>query len=934
MPKHAHSKKVARKVATTKQALAKPSIGVKRYFTKAGKHPFDLVKWVKRDATVGGGKVFEQKGVEFPEFWSSNAVNITASKYFRGTIGSPKREASAKSMISRVTKTIRGWGEEAGYFSGAAEAQTFEDELTHILLHQKGSFNSPVWFNVGSEPHPQCSACFILSVEDDMRSILDWIRNEGMIFKYGSGAGISLSPLRSKREPLSKGGYASGPVSFMRGADSVAGMIKSGGATRRAAKMVVLGIDHPDVMEFIRSKAEEEKKIHALMDAGYNMSDLNNDAWNSIQFQNANNSVRITDDFMKAVEKGGEWQTSWRADGPRGEKAPSYPANELLRAIAQAAWECGDPGVQFDTTINRWHTCPNSGRINASNPCSEYMHLDNSACNLASINLMKFVRKDGTFMVDDFRHTVQTFILAQDILVGGSSYPTEKIGENARAFRELGLGFANLGALLMTKGIAYDSADGFAWGGAIASLMAGEAYRMSTVIASRVGPFAGYAVNKAPMLDVIRRHGLEAKKINTKLLKDRELASAAQSVWSEALVSGKKYGVRNSQATVIAPTGTISFMMDCDTTGIEPDFSLVKMKQLVGGGWMKIINASVPAALANLGYAPKEAKVIVDYITEKGTIEGAPGFKEKDLSVFDCAVKPAGGNRSISWRGHVGMVAAVQPFISGAISKTFNMPNETTVEEIEEAYIEAWKKGIKAFAVYRDGSKATQPLSTAAQKKKPELAKQEAALMVTTGASRRRLPRTRVSETHKFTIAGHEGYLTYSAYDDGGLSEIFIRMAKQGSTLSGLLDSFAISVSMALQYGVPVKDLCQKFIYARFEPAGFTENPDIQIATSIVDYIFRYLALRFLSSDDLADFGMERTVSAAPMTTHTAPVPTDVPQAKADPEPVSHASTGGVATEKKTVTAGTVCKKCGGMMVRTGTCSTCLQCGDSSGGCS
>lgn len=563
------------------------------------------------------------------------------------------------------------------------------------------------------------------------------------------------------------------------------------------------------------------------------------------------------------------------------------------------------------------------------------MHLDDSACNLASINLMKFLKKDGTFAVDEFKHTVDIFILAQDILVSGSSYPTEKIGQNANAFRELGLGFANLGALLMSKGIPYDSAEGFAWGGAIASLMSGEAYRYSAIVASRVGPYSGFAVNKAPALDVVRRHGLEAKKINQKLLNDRELSKQAQSVWADALVSGKKYGVRNSQVTVIAPTGTISFMMDCDTTGIEPDFSLVKMKQLVGGGWMKIVNAGVPKALANLGYSPKDVKAISDFIVEHGHVEGAPGFKEKHLAVFDCAVKPAGGNRSISWRGHVGMVAAVQPFISGAISKTFNMPNETTVEEIEESYVEAWKKGIKAFAVYRDGSKATQPLSTAAQKKKAEPTKSESqALMVTPSVTRRRLPRTRVSETHKFTIAGHEGYLTYSMYDDSTLSEIFIRMAKQGSTLSGLLDSFAISVSMALQYGVPVKDLCHKFIYTRFEPAGFTENPDIQIATSIVDYIFRYLGLRFLSNDELSEFGMERTVSAAPAPQPTPVAVTETVKSEVAPAASHSASPKSEGGEKKKVAAGTVCKKCGGMMVRTGTCSTCLQCGDSSGGCS
>ncbi len=913
------------------------AIPLKRVFTKEGVHPFDEVTWVTQDAVVGGSgkKVFEQKNVEFPDFWSLNAVNITASKYFRGRLGSPERESSLKQTISRVTKTIRAWGMESGYFVDEHQASIFEDELTHVILHQKGSFNSPVWFNVGIRPHPQCSACFILAVDDSMDSILDWIKVEGKIFQGGSGAGINLSTLRSKSESLSRGGFSSGPVSFMRGADSVAGMIKSGGTTRRAAKMVVLNIDHPDMMEFIEAKAHEEDKIKALIDGGYNMSDLNDEAWNSIQFQNANNSIRITDDFMQAVERDGEWQTKFIKTG---DVAQTYRARDVLTTIAKSAWKCGDPGVQFDTIINRWHTCPNSGRINASNPCSEYMHLDNSACNLASINLLKFLRNDGTFNVQEFKHTVDLFIFAQEIIVGHSSYPTEKIAQNANDFRELGLGFSNLGALLMMKGIPYDSEEGRAWAGAISSVLSGEAYRYSAVMARRVGPFNGYELNKDPMLGVIKMHGAAAYSINTFFLDDATLGKEAHSVWNEAYSLGTKYGYRNSQVTVIAPTGTISFMMDCDTTGIEPDFSLVKMKQLVGGGWMKIVNASVDNALKNLKYTDNERAEILAWITEHNTIEGAPHLKDIHLPVFDCAVRPMGGTRSISWRGHVKMVAAVQPFISGAISKTFNMSAETTEGEIAEAYVMAWKLGIKAFAVYRDGSKAAQPLNTSAQKKKEkELpGNQDGGQTI----HRRKLARTRSSETHKFSIVGHEGYLTYSMYEDGTLSEIFIRMAKQGSTLSGLLDVFAISISMALQYGVPVRDLVDKFIYTRFEPAGFTENPDIRIATSIVDYIFRYLAIRFLSQDQLSEFGMVKLIEGAGESSHVNVVE------KVEEEKVTVSVSARVSeytdtsfhekqnNAKKAVAAESVCKKCGGMMVRTGTCSTCLQCGESSGGCS
>ncbi|MBI5220951.1 MAG: vitamin B12-dependent ribonucleotide reductase [Candidatus Liptonbacteria bacterium] len=905
-PTDSPTRATVRPVASSREAT---SPLVRRFFTKAGVHPFDEVTWVKRDASVGSGdkKVFEQKGVEFPDFWTPNAVAITVAKYFRGKLGTPERETSLRQAIGRVTKTIRSWGEQAHYFENADQANIFQDELTHLLLYQKASFNSPVWFNVGTVEKPQSSACFILSVEDDMRSILEWIRTEGMIFKGGSGSGVNVSALRSKRESLSAGGRASGPVSFMRGADSVAGMIKSGGVTRRAAKMVIMNIDHPDVMEFIRCKAEEEKKIQAFAAAGYNMADLNDDAWSSIQFQNANNSVRVTDEFMRTVEADGNWQTRYRVSG---ETADTYRARDVLLAIAQAAWECGDPGLQFDSTINTWHTCPNSGRINGSNPCSEYMSLDNSACNLASINLMKFLRVDGTFAVEEFKQAADVFILAQDILVDGSSYPTEKIAQTARDFRQLGLGYANLGALLMTKGLPYDSEESRVWAAAITSLMTGEAYRVSANLARRLGPFNGYTLNREPMLGVIRKHRAAAQVIATDLIADETLVRESRRVWDQATSLGEQYGYRNSQTTLLAPTGTIAFMMDCDTTGIEPDFSLVKMKQLVGGGWMKIVNSSVRSALLRLNYTPEQAAEIEQWVYGHGTVEGAPYLKPEHTPVFDCAAKPAEGDRSISWQGHVRMVAAAQPFLSGAVSKTFNMPHEATREEIFDSYMMAWRLGIKAFAVYRDGSKATQPLNTSQGQK--SLAK--SAEPATPTVFRRRLPPTRQSETHKFSVAGHEGYLTYSMYEDGAPAELFIRIAKQGSTLSGLLDAFAIAISLALQYGVPLKALAHKYIHSRFEPAGFTENPDIRIATSILDYIFRYLALRFLSDEDLVEFGMQRH------SLNDAANGDRAPEVKPDMED-------GIPAE-------TVCRKCGGIMQRTGTCLTCRQCGTSSGGCS
>ncbi len=926
--------------ASTRASTAKSyKLQLKRVHTKEGVHPFDEVTWVKRDAVIGSGdkKSFEQKGVEFPDFWSDNAVNITASKYFRGKLGTPERETSLKQMISRITSETRKWGLAGGYFADEAEADLYEAELAWLLVNQRLSPNSPVWFNVGTKERPQCSACFILKVDDTLDSILKWINNEGWIFNGGSGSGTNLSNIRSKREHISRGGMASGPVSFMRGADSVAGMIKSGGTTRRAAKMVILDVDHPDIEDFIETKAEEENKVRALIEAGYDMSNLNNPAWDSIQYQNANNSVRFTDEFMTAVENDGTFQTRWRVTG---EPADTVKARELFRKIAEAAWKCGDPGYQNHDTINRWHTLANSGEIRGSNPCSEYMSSDNSACNLASINLMKYLGQDGSFDVTGFTHAVRTSILMQEIFVGASSYPTPEITENAMNQRQLGLGYANLGALLMTKGYAYDSDEARAWASAITSLMTGEAYRFSSKIARRVGPFADYEKNREPMLRVMGQHRDAAYGIDSSFLDDQELAAAACTVWDQALKSGEEYGYRNAQATVIAPTGTISFLMDCATTGIEPAFSLVSYKQLVGGGWMKLVNEAVPEALRRLGYNEHEVNAITDYIVERGTIEGAPGLKDEHLSVFDCAVAPGSGVRSISWRGHVRMVGAVQPFVSGAISKTFNMPNETTVEEIEEAYTMAWKLGIKAFAVYRDGSKAAQPLSTGKKEKKAETAVPEASGEPQARLPeewRRKLPKTRRSETHKFSVAGHEGYITTGMYEDGTPGEVFIKMSRSGSTLAGLLDSFSIAISMSLQYGVPLKTLCAKFIYTRFEPAGFTENADIRTATSIADYVFRYLALRHLKKDDLFDLGVEEPKTAqgaAPIA--EAILASDLPPVVAEPAaPATAAATAQPALARPATTISeTVCKKCGGMMVRTGTCQTCLQCGESSGGCS
>ena len=919
-----------------------PRLGLKRYFTRPGVHPYDEVSWELRTASIageGGQSVFEQDGVEVPTSWSQLATNVVASKYFRGVLGSPQREWSVRQLIDRVVRTLRDWGEQEGYLADEVEADTFEAELTHLLLNQKMAFNSPVWFNMGVHERPQCSACFILSVEDTMESILSWISTEGMIFKGGSGSGINLSQIRSSRERLSGGGTASGPVSFMRGADSCAGAIKSGGTTRRAAKMVILNVDHPDILEFIRCKANEEKKAWALGEMGYDMG-LNGEAWQSIQFQNANNSVRVTDEFMLAVEAGSDWST--RAV-TTGETMDTYKARDLMREIAEAAWICGDPGMQYDTTINRWHTCPNSGRISASNPCSEYMHLDDSACNLASLNLMKFVDEDGRFLVDDFRQAVDVTITAMDIIVTRAGYPTEKIGENARAFRQLGLGYANLGALLMSRGLPYDSDEGRAYAGAVTALMTGRAYEMSTRLAERMGPFAGYAENAKPMQGVMRMHQRALDDIREELLPDASILEAAREAWQAAVERGAIYGFRNSQASVLAPTGTIGFMMDCDTTGVEPDIALVKYKKLVGGGMMKIVNTTVPRALRTLGYGEDEIAAIVQFVDEHETIEGAPGLREEHLPVFDCAFTPLKGTRSIHYRGHILMMGAVQPFISGAISKTVNMPTEVTPEDIMGAYMLAWKAGVKALAIYRDGSKRTQPLSTG---KAAPAAAQPARPV------RRKLPDTRSATTHHFRIADYDGYITVGMYEDGSPGEVFMKMAKQGSTVSGLMDSLAICMSLALQYGVPLQTIADKLSHMRFDPAGFTGNPDIPMAKSIVDYVVRWLASQFLSEEEKRQVGIitegmraevrgELEEDGPPELERSAPAA----GAEVIPHPSVQANGGaplgqtslplapqqGGAFTFKMQEDGMICGQCGWPMIRSGTCYKCENCGSTSG---
>ncbi len=888
----------------------------RRWFTKEGVHPFDEVEWEIRDAVIPnykeGGNAFEQRGVEFPKSWSQNATNIVAQKYFRGPLGTPQRESSVRQLVGRVVDTIRRWGLKDGYFQTEHDADVFADELAHLVVTQKAAFNSPVWFNVGVPDTPQqCSACFILSVEDTMTSILNWYVEEGIIFKGGSGSGINLSKLRSSKEPLGGGGTASGPVSFMRGADASAGTIKSGGKTRRAAKMVVLNVDHPDIRDFIWCKAVEERKARVLRDAGFDMDVDGKDSY-SIQYQNANNSVRVTDEFMHAYENDQDWKLKAVTTG---ETLETVRARELMREIAQAAWECADPGMQYDTTINEWHTCPASGRINASNPCSEYMHLDNSACNLASLNLMKFLDADGNFDVASFKHAVEVVFTAQEIIVGNSDYPTEAIARNAKAFRQIGLGYANLGALLMARGLPYDSDGGRAWAGAITALMTGQAYATSARIAEVTGPFAGFAPNRDAMLRVMRKHRTAADEIDADLVPEG-LLSAAKNAWDEAIALGEQHGYRNSQASVLAPTGTIGLMMDCDTTGIEPDLALVKNKKLVGGGTMQIVNQTVPRALERLGYTADQVEDIVGYIGEQNTVVGAPHLREEHYPVFDTSM----GDRAIHYMGHVRMMAAVQPFISGAISKTVNMPEQVTVEEVEQLFVESWKLGLKAVAIYRDNCKVAQPLS--AEKK----AKAEAP--AGWRPERRRLPRSRPSITTKFEVGDAEGYITASSYPDDGIGEIFLKTSKQGSTLAGVMDAFSIAISIGLQYGVPLEAYVAKFINMKFEPSGMTNDPDIRFASSLVDYVFRRLALDYLPKEKREELGIrsieERKALATGGNGYGLEPPTEPKVEVEAPRPAAERP-GAQAIDAP------LCYSCGSKMQPAGSCYVCPSCGSTSG---
>jgi ribonucleoside-diphosphate reductase alpha chain len=919
-------------------------LGIRRYFTSEGVHPYDEVEWELRRSVIQnwrtGEIAFEQDGIEFPKSWSQNATNIVAQKYFRGPLGTPQREHSVKQMIDRVTGRYAEEGLARGYFLDDSEAGVFRDELTHLLVNQKAAFNSPVWFNVGALPpgQEQVSACFILSVEDRMQSILNWYVEEGTIFKGGSGSGINLSPIRSSKERLSSGGAASGPVSFMRGADASAGTIKSGGATRRAAKMVVLNVDHPDLKDFIWCKALEERKARALREAGFDM-DLDGPDSHSIQYQNANNSVRVTDDFMRATLDGRSWDLNAVTSG---ETLETIPAKRVLREIAEAAWECADPGMQYDTTINDWHTCPNSGRINASNPCSEYLHVDDSSCNLASLNLMKFVDDDDRFDVEAFKHAVEILFIAQEISVGFASYPTEKITENSHRFRQLGQGYANLGALLMAQGVAYDSDEGRAWAGAITALMTGHCYATSARMAARLGPFDAYGENREPMLRVINKHRDAAQEIAG----DRapaELVTAARDAWEEALQMGERHGYRNAQATVLAPTGTISFMLDCDTTGIEPDLALKKMKKLVGGGTMSIVNQTVPRALRKLGYNEAQIAEIVAYIDENSHVIGAPHVREEHMGVFDTAM----GERSIHYMGHIRMMAAAQPFISGAISKTVNLPESVTVEDVEHVYVEGWRLGLKALAIYRDNCKVAQPLAAS---------KKDAQSRVTanpeTGAEqpkpvRRRLPKARRSMTFKFRVADTEGYLTAGEFPDGQVGEIFLRVAKQGSTLAGIMDAFAISVSMGLQYGVPLSAYVKQFTNTRFEPSGMTDDPDLRLATSVLDYVFRRLALQYLTTEQrhalgIRTSGERKDEIESKLDTEEERAGTlnaghgngngnqDRVEAPAAPDAGEGVLVLGPVADVRTDSL-PMCGTCGTLMQPSGSCFVCTSCGSTSG---
>ncbi|MBW2280223.1 MAG: vitamin B12-dependent ribonucleotide reductase [Deltaproteobacteria bacterium] len=910
-----------------------PGIDIQRHFTRDfagdGQSVWDSAKWQKRTARIegeGGEVVFEQRDVHVPEDWSALATNIVASKYFRGPMDTPERETSVRQLIGRVVDTITGWGREGGYFADAEQERCFSDELTYLLLHQKACFNSPVWFNLGvTEPDgtpvpQQASACFINSVEDTMRSIMDLAKTEAMLFKGGSGTGTNLSTIRSSREGLTGGGIASGPVSFMKGFDSFAGVIRSGGKTRRAAKMVILNSDHGDVLDFVRSKAEEEKKAWALIEQGYNgQFNVPGGAYESVQYQNANHSVRVTDGFMKAVETGGTWQTKATTSG---EVLDTLQAGDLMHEIAEAAHLCGDPGLQYDTTINRWNPVKNTGRINATNPCAEFIFLDDTACNLASINLLAFADEDGRFQTDDFKQSVDVLILAMEIIVGFADYPTPRIAKNSFALRPLGLGYANLGAFLMLNGLAYDSDEGRNLAAAITSLMSGRAYRRSAEISARVGAFSEYEPNRKPFLEVIGLHREYAAKVDAAGVPG-DLHAAARQNWTDALELGRQFGYRNGQVTVLAPTGTIAFMMDCDTTGIEPDIALVKYKQLVGGGMLKIVNRTLPGALRNRGYDEDAIAEIVRFVDEHDTIEGAPGLQDEDLSIFDCAFPAAHGRRSIRYMGHIEMMAATQPFLSGGISKTVNMPADSTVEDVVEAYRVGWEKGLKCLAIYRDGSKRSQPLST----RSGDTAEEERAPAADAELRRRRLPDERAARTHKFSIAGHEGYITVGMYDDGSPGEVFLRMSKEGSTISGLMDTVAVQTSIALQYGVPLKALVDKFAHTRYEPSGFTQNPEIPIAKSVTDYVFRWLGLNFLGADE-------------------RPVPAVLPQAEdaADSRgeerlvPIRGGSqaepsaTPGAAGSWGAQEDAPPCSNCGTMMVRAGACYCCPSCGET-GGC-
>jgi ribonucleoside-diphosphate reductase alpha chain len=927
-------------VGSSPAAQPKRALRLERVYTTEHRHPYDEVTWQRRDVVMtnwrDGTVNFEQRGVEFPDFWSVNAVNIVTSKYFRGAVGSEQREASLRQLIDRVVTTYTAAGVQHGYFATDTDKEIFSHELTWMLLHQVFSFNSPVWFNVGTSSPQQVSACFILSVDDTMDSILNWYREEGLIFKGGSGAGLNLSRIRSSKELLSSGGTASGPVSFMRGADASAGTIKSGGATRRAAKMVVLDVDHPDISEFVQTKASEERKIRVLRDAGFDM-DLGGKDITSVQYQNANNSVRVSDEFMRAVEIDGEFGLRARTTG---EIIETVRARELFRDITKAAWECADPGLQYDGTINDWHTCPESGRITASNPCSEYLHLDNSSCNLASINLMKFLREDLTFDAELFVKTVELVITAMDISICFADFPTKTIGDTTRAFRQLGIGYANLGALLMATGHAYDSDGGRALAAAITSVMTGTAYKRSAELAGVVGPYEGYARNAEPHQRVMRKHAAANDLIRTYDHNDRAVQKAATKAWQDGLRIGENNGWRNAQASVLAPTGTIGFMMDCDTTGIEPDFSLVKFKKLVGGGSMQIVNQTVPKALAALDYQKEQSEAVIEYISEHGHVINAPGLRPEHYEVFDCAM----GERAISPMGHVRMMAATQPFISGAISKTVNMPETAVVADIEEIYLQAWKMGLKALAIYRDNCKVGQPLSTG----KSSTAAVDK-VVVEARPVRKRLPKKRPSETVSFTVGGAEGYLTAGSYPDDGLGEIFVKMSKQGSTLAGVMDAFSMAISIALQYGVPLETYVSKFVNMRFEPAGMTDDPDVRMATSVVDYLFRRIALDHLPKDKRdqlgilsaeertmqvsADYGAytDREVDVESLRT-SVDSNTPNPPIQARPAPVYVGS----STELMELQLGKaadapLCMTCGTKMRPAGSCYVCEGCGSTSG---